>query len=172
MTVTVSFGECRELALFKSGTTDNAAGGGDNSCIHFQQPNNGVFTVGAGVGTRFRQGINALPAKEQEGKGGRIVITLRAWAADKVVVNKEEQEKGSSAAVVVTGADEPVPADGPKVKKLTKKQEKRKEQRKAWRLQKMQERRAANASKSPTDETPARTEEGDTDTIDGDTVDA
>ena len=178
MTISVSFGECRELAFFKkSGSPDNNAG--DNSCLHFHQPNNGVFTVGANVSTRFQQGIHSLPPKDQHGKG-RITILLHAWATTDKAVKDQPETTGPAVVTTSTGeepapeskVDEPVPEEKKKAK-LTKKQEKRREQRKAWRLQKMQERRAANGPTSPTEEvSPNRTDEGDADTIDGDTVDA
>ena len=54
--------------------------------MYFPQPNNGVLSFGRDVNIRWKHGINALPAEEQDGKG-RISIIL--WGLVKDVVEEE-----------------------------------------------------------------------------------
>jgi hypothetical protein len=156
MTIAVSFGACRELALLNgtSALTDNESKGEDACCICFPQPNNGVFTVGRDISTRFKQGINALPETEQDGKG-RINIILWGWSS----TGTEEVEPSAVVGDSVQGG-------GAEKKTLTKKEQKRREQRKAWRRKKIEEQRAAKSQKSAAAEGPASIE------VDGETIDA
>ena len=129
MTIAVSFGACRELALLQatSASKDNESKGEDACRIGFPQPNNGVFTVGRDVSTRFKQGINALPETEQDGKG-RINIILWGWStAGTEEVVEPSTVVGDSVQGAVT-----------EKKTLTKKEQKRREQQKAWKRKKVE----------------------------------
>jgi hypothetical protein len=56
--------------------------------MYFPQQNNMVFSFGRDVNIRWKHGINALPADDQDGKG-RISIIL--WG----LVNDVVEEEGS-----------------------------------------------------------------------------
>lgn len=91
ITVGVSFGDCRELALVRADVDDE-----EKACkVYVPQPNNACFTIGRDVNIRFKHGINALTEEEQgeDGRGGRICIMVWGWANDTV------DEKGSPAII-------------------------------------------------------------------------
>mmetsp|Transcript_3620 Transcript_3620/g.4822 ORF Transcript_3620/g.4822 Transcript_3620/m.4822 type:complete len:442 (+) Transcript_3620:92-1417(+) len=70
ITVGISFGSERELAFLHADTKNK---------VYFPQSNGMVFAFGKDVNIRWKHGVNALPAVEQDGKG-RISIILWGWA--------------------------------------------------------------------------------------------
>ncbi|KAL7530839.1 hypothetical protein ACHAXR_006738 [Thalassiosira sp. AJA248-18] len=71
ITVGVSFGATRELALLRATPQEN----GEKVKCYFPQMNNGVFSFGRDVNILWKHGVNALAEDEQDGKG-RISIIL------------------------------------------------------------------------------------------------
>lgn len=78
-TIGISFGASRELALRHAKTGE---------LLYFPQTNGMLFFFGRDANIVWQHGINALPEKEQDGKG-RISIILWGWC------NKAFEEEGS-----------------------------------------------------------------------------
>ena len=72
VTVGISFGAERELAFLHA---DN------KTKVYFPQTNGMMFAFGKDVNITWKHGVNALPKKEQNGKG-RISIIVWGWCAN------------------------------------------------------------------------------------------
>ena len=86
ITVGVSFGACRELAIVQART--------DSPCrVYIPQPNNSCFTLGRDVNIRCQYGINALTEDQQE-LAARGAVTDRlcimVWGAAANVVEEAQ----------------------------------------------------------------------------------
>jgi len=146
----VNLGACRELALLKTEedvfvTKDEED---ENCTIYIPQENNSVISLGRGVSARFKHGTIALPEKDQDDNNGRISIILCGWA-NRATKQPTGPHPTDISVVDSTAATET--GGRGNNNKLTKKQEKRKEQRKAWRLKKIEQRRSDVITKTTTE---------------------
>jgi hypothetical protein len=76
ITVGVSFGSTRELALIRASPLEN----GDKVRLYFSQTNDGVFSFGRDANILWKHGMDALSPDQQDDKGR---ISIIVWGLTK-----------------------------------------------------------------------------------------